>query len=263
MDPVNLFLIVSFIALFLGIYAAYSSKKMEAKIHWVFVFLCVNSALWSFSIYLYNLRLSVFYSSLGMHISEFCITLMFALITGYMGPVVRLNRRFTKILLSFQSLAVLFFVLVIAGDGYMAVSGAGDKPALIFIKGPAYYIALVYTILSPFFFIMLLFTGSRKTKFKREKKQALFWIGVFSASIVFLSLRLINPFMYDSGLGCFTQFFMLILLYFQARKYNLRIIDTKNVVKYAYTFANTPALILNCEGEIVLANPSAAASFSP
>ncbi|MDR3337234.1 MAG: response regulator [Treponema sp.] len=263
MNPVNLFLIVSFIALFLGIYAAYSSKKLEAKIHWVFVFLCVNSALWSFSIYLYNLRLSVFYSSLGIRISEFCITLMFALITSYMSSVVRLNRGFTKILLSFQSLAVLFFVLVIAGDGYMAISGAGGNPALIFIKGPAYYIALFYSILSPFFFIMLLFAGYSKTKFKREKKQALFWIGVFSASIVFLSLRFIDPFMYDSGLGCFTQFFMLVLLYFQARKYNLRVIDTKNVVKYAYTFANTPVLILNCEGEVVLANPSAAASFGP
>ncbi|MDR3191789.1 MAG: response regulator [Treponema sp.] len=130
---------------------------------------------------------------------------------------------------------------------------------LILVKNPAFYFALLYSIVSPLLTIFTITWMIMHLGYTRDFRQGILWIVGFSNAIVWLVIRFYFPATYRYG--CFVVFCILIYGYFYNDHYRPAIITTANLADYIYSMAKTPLLVLAQNGKVLLANSSALSFF--
>jgi signal transduction histidine kinase/CheY-like chemotaxis protein len=246
--------ILSFSALCLSSYTFYTGRK-AAKVKWEYLFITLDSAIWSLGIAWVMEERSPFFTLMGVTVTEMAIILLFPLITLYITAIDKQHRsNFYKFLIP-QALVAGLVIILILLDNYRGTILLNGKIELVLHKNPGFYVSLVFNILSLVVNIFMILRVYKGTGYKRDRFQASFWVISFSAGIILLILRFYVPATYKYG--CFVQFLLITLAYFLSQRYNIAALTLFNVVHYVYSLVKTPFLALNDEGRVILANNSA------
>jgi PAS domain S-box-containing protein len=247
---------LSFLSLGLGIYILYRGRKSN-RMNWILPILGVDVAVWIISVAIATESRSLFVVSAALTVTEIAINAALPLIT-YFQAFLNNSQPARKLLWpqSFGAALVIFFIIF---QGYRGVEYINGEISLILIKNPAFYFALLYSIVSPLFSIFIVVRIITPRNYTRDFRQGIYWIAGFCISIVWLVIRFYFPVTYKYG--CFVVFFLLFYSYLYGEHYHPAITSTTNLVNYIYTLAKTPLLILTQQGTILLANNSALPFF--
>ncbi|MDR2102932.1 MAG: PAS domain-containing protein, partial [Treponema sp.] len=249
--------IISFSALSLGCYTFYTGRK-AAKIKWEYLFLTLDSALWSLGIAWIMEGWSPAFTLLGATLTEIAITLVFPLMTLYLAAIDRRLRFSFHIILIFQALFAAVLLCLLFLNNFWAVVVL-DKIELVLIKNPGFYFALVFSILSPLMGMGMILWIHKDAAYKRDRVQAFFWVGSLGLGIFFLVSRFYFP--ATHRYGGIIQFVFIVLAYFNSQRYNTAALTLFNVAAYVYSLVKTPLLVLDDEGRVLLTNNSALLFF--
>ncbi|ULQ60566.1 PAS domain-containing protein [Brucepastera parasyntrophica] len=256
----GILIVISFMALLLGIYAIYNGRK-GASVNWSFVLLAFCSFIWSLVAALYMAKISDELCTFAVSFIECCVAAIFPLLTSYFIVVLGLKSRLSKSVFVIQIILTITLILVNIFHGFVKVTIVNGKTELEFIKNITYYLFISYNVLCPLANIIMFAHSIKYTEYKRDRHQAISWIFYLLAGIGFLLIRYIPELNIMYGGGCFVQFAGLVMLYNFSLKYNASAINTINVAEYVYSSVNTPFLVLSQKGAILLSNNSASKFF--
>jgi PAS domain S-box-containing protein len=254
--PVILYFL-SFFSLGLGIYIIYTGRK-SGRVSWILPLVAVDVAIWIAGVAMATGSRSPLITGIGLTITEVTINAAFPLITWYQASVVNTSR-FTWRILWPQIFAAFLIIFFVVFRGYRMVEYINGEMRLVLIKNPAFYLALLFSIISPLLNSLISALVVIPLGYTRDFRQGTYWIVGFFIGIVWLVIRFYFPATYKYG--CFVVFAFLIYGYFYNEHYRPAITSTANLANYIYYMAKTPLLLLAQNEKILLANNSALSFF--
>jgi signal transduction histidine kinase/ActR/RegA family two-component response regulator len=249
---------LSFFAFCLGCYTFYTGRK-AAKVKWEYLFLTLASALWSLGIAWVMEERSPAFTLMGITVAEIAISLMLPLVSLYLAAIDPRYRSLFHRILGFQTLAALALVFLIPLCNFRGTEFLNGKIELTLHKNQTFYLALIFSVLSPLVNFFMVGRIHKDAEYKRDRFQAFFWKLSFILAIFFLGIRFYFPVSYKYG--CFAQFALVFLAYFHSQRYNTATLTLFNVASHVYSLVKTPLLVLNGEGKVILSNTSAMLFF--
>jgi signal transduction histidine kinase/CheY-like chemotaxis protein len=241
----------------LGIYMIYTGRK-SGRIRWMLPLLSLDVAVWIAGIATAAGSRSPLIVGMGLTITEITINAVFPLLTWYQTAAVN-NSRLTRMILWSQIFTAVLVIFLIVFRGYRMVEYISGEMRLVLIKNPAFYFALLFSIISLLLNSLISVLVVIPLGYTRDFRQGIYWIVGFSISIVWLVIRFYFPATYKYG--CFMVFAILIYGYFYNEHYRPAITSTANLANYIYYMAKTPLLLLAQNGKILLANNNALSFF--
>ncbi|MDR3122908.1 MAG: hypothetical protein LBU16_03910, partial [Treponema sp.] len=250
---------LSFFALSLGISMIYRGRK-AGKISWMMPLLIFDEAIWIAGVAVAAGSHSPLVVGAGLAVTEIAINLSLPLTLWYqIGSVNKVmsarNERFIRRIAWVQSFVALVITFLVFFPGYRRVEYLNGAIQLILVKNPAFYIALLFSIVSPLLSIFFILRAVLPLGYTRDIRQGMSWIVTFSITIVWLVIRFYFPGTYKYG--CFMLAFGLISGYHYSEHYQPAITSATNLADYIYYLAKIPLLLLAQDGKILLANNSA------
>jgi signal transduction histidine kinase/CheY-like chemotaxis protein len=193
-------------------------------------------------------------------VTELAINAALPLATWYQVSLID-DRRFARKIVWLQTLAavlVIFFFILFRG--YRGVEYINGTVSLTLIKNPAFYLALIFSVISLLLNCLIVVQSVIPLGYTRDIRQGILWIVLLAVGIIWLVIRFYFPATYRYG--CFVVFFFLLSAYFYREHYQPGITSTASLANYVYYRVKTPLLVLNQDGKIVLANNSALVFFN-
>ncbi|MDR3124003.1 MAG: hypothetical protein LBU16_09535, partial [Treponema sp.] len=232
----------------------YTSKKSSGKISWALPLVAVDEAIWIAGVAVAAGSRSLSLVGAGLAVTEIAISVAFPLLTWYEASVVNTNRFIRKILWP-QIFAALLVIFLILFQGYWRAEYINGEIQLILVKNPAFYIALLFSVVSPLLNNLIIARMLIPSGYVRDFRQGAYWIACFFIAIVWLVIRFYFPGTYKYG--CFVAFAVLLRSYIYNEHYRPAITSATNLADYIYYLAKIPLLLLAQDGKILLANNSA------
>jgi signal transduction histidine kinase/CheY-like chemotaxis protein len=248
---------LSLLSLGLGIYILYE-ERISDRINWILPVLAVNVAIWIMSVAIAAESRSSLITGAALAVTEIAINAALPLITCYQASLVNGNR-FIRMILWPQIFGAVLIIFFIVFQGYWRVEYINGEIHLGLIKNQAFYLALFFSIVSPFLNSLIVVRIIMPLGYTRNFRQGIRWIVFFSVAIVWLVIRFYFPVTYRYG--CFVVFLLLADNYFYRAHYQPVITSTANLANYLYSMAKTPLLVLAQDGKILLANNGALSCF--
>jgi signal transduction histidine kinase/CheY-like chemotaxis protein len=232
--------------------------RESGRISWMLPLVAFDVAIWIAGVAIAAESRSPLITGAGFTITEVTINAAFPLITWYQASVVN-QSRFTRMILWLQFFAVLIIVFLVVFQGYWDVEDINGEIKLTLIKNPAFYLALLFSAVSPLLTGLIAVRTGMSQGYIRDFRQGLYWVVGFSIGIVWLVIRFYFPATYKYG--CFMVFAILINACVYNTHYRPAITSTVNLANYIYSMAKTPLLLLAQDRKILLANNSALSFF--
>jgi signal transduction histidine kinase/CheY-like chemotaxis protein len=232
--------------------------KESKRIKWIPLLTAFNVAVWIIGVAVATESRSPLIVGAALTVTEIAINAALPLVTWHQVSFID-NRRFVRMILWLQTFAVVPVILFILFQGYRAVEYINGEIHLVLIKTPAFYFALLFSIISPLLNCLIVVRIVIPLGYTRDIRQGIRWIVSFVIGIVWLVIRFYFPATYRYG--CFMVFFLLLNSFFYRERYQPAITSITNLANYIYYMAKTPLLVLAQDRKILLANNSALGFF--
>jgi signal transduction histidine kinase/CheY-like chemotaxis protein len=247
----------------MGIYMINMGRK-SGKILWIMPLMCLDEAIWIASIGVATGSRSPLIVAAGLTITEITVNAALPMMLRYQLESVNnvvpvTNTRLTRMILWPQLFTALLIIFLVLFHGYWDVEYINGEIKLILIKNPAFYLALLFSIVSPLLNIFFIVRTNLPLGYTRDIRQGICWILFFSMSILWLVIRFYFPATYKYG--CFMVFFGLAGGYYYSKHYQPAIASMDSLTDYIYSLTELPFLVLAQDGKILLANNSALSFF--
>jgi len=259
-----IYLVISFFALFLGIFQIVG-KNQRSTLNWYFFAICVvvaistfNTGILFYKALLENVRLSessYIYTTTNIvltTIKVIAVPFLFAFILNLSKINSKKFKILQYVLLSANSITVasIYIILVISAN------------AANILSSPFFNILVLLIVIFSFFcLILLLYKWIKTASLKRDRLQA---IKISVASLIsFLSLVCLLFSINSYWIELIPYIGIMALLFvcnYYANQYNSFSFNISNLAAYVYTAVKLPVLILNDAGDIMLCN-TASESF--
>jgi signal transduction histidine kinase/CheY-like chemotaxis protein len=248
---------LSFLSLWLGIYLLYANRKSD-RINWISPVSALAVVVWIAGVAVATESRSPLITGAALTVTEITINAALPLLTWYQIFLTD-DSRFVRKILWLQTLAAVLVIFFIIFRGFRGVELINGEIHLRLIKNPAFYLALVFSIISPLINCFIVVHSVRPLRYTRDIRQGIRWGAAFVMAIVWLVIRFYFPATYRYG--CFVVFLFLIYSYFYQKHYQPAVTSTANLANYIYYMAKTPLLVLAQDGKVLQANNGSLSFF--